>query len=97
MNYSRRQLEAFGEPLGESVTRLKPGGRIYGGGGGDSAPTSTTVNQSNIPEWLRPQVEQVLGGATKELFKTKEIPGVDGAPSTFEIVGTKPFTPTAPT
>jgi len=33
MNYSRRQLEAFGEPLGESVTRLKPGGRIYGGGG----------------------------------------------------------------
>jgi hypothetical protein len=35
----------------------------------------------------------VLGGATKELFKTKEIKGVDGAPSTFEIVGTKPFTP----
>ena len=34
MNYSRRQLEAMGEPLGESVTRLKPGGRIYGGGGG---------------------------------------------------------------
>jgi hypothetical protein len=29
----------------------------------------------------------------KELFQTKEIPGVDGAPSTFEIVGTKPFTP----
>jgi hypothetical protein len=27
------------------------------------------------------------------LFQTKEIPGVDGAPSTFEIVGTKPFTP----
>jgi len=63
-------------------------------GGGDSGgPTTTTVNQSNIPEWLRPQVEQVLGGATKELFRTKEIPGVDGAPSTFEIVGTKPFTP----
>jgi hypothetical protein len=46
-----------------------------------------------VPDWLRPQVEQVLGGATKELFQTKEIPGVDGAPSTFEIVGTKPFTP----
>ena len=27
------------------------------------------------------------------MFKTKEIPGVDGAPSTFEIVGTKPFVP----
>ena len=66
--------------------------RMYVGGGGD-APTSTTVNQSNIPEWLRPQVETVLGGATKELFQTKEIPGVDGAPSTFEIIGTTPYTP----
>jgi hypothetical protein len=66
--------------------------RMHIGGGGD-APTSTTVNQSNIPEWLRPQVETVLGGATKELFKTKEIPGVDGAPSTFEIVGTTPYIP----
>ena len=63
---------------------------MSGGGGG---PTTTTVNQSNIPEYLRPQVEAVLGGGMKELFQTKEIPGVDGAPSTFEIVGTKPFTP----
>jgi hypothetical protein len=63
-------------------------------GGGDSGgPTTTTVNQSNIPEYLRPQVETLLGGSMKELFQTKEIPGVDGAPSTFEIVGTKPFTP----
>jgi hypothetical protein len=110
MNYSRRQLEALGEPLGESVTRLKPGGRIYGGGGG--GPSSTTVTQSNIPDWLRPQVEAVLGGATKELFQTKEVPGkpaigaqydsdgnlipgtgIGGSPSTFDIVGTKPFTP----
>jgi hypothetical protein len=47
MNYSRRQLEAFGEPLGESVTRLKPGGRIYGGGGG-GGPTTSTTYTSNI-------------------------------------------------
>ncbi len=92
MSYSRRQLYAMGEPLGESVTR-KEGGRIIYGGGGGGGPTTTTVNQSNIPEYLRPQVETVLGGAMKELFKTKEIPGVDGAPSTFEITGTKPFTP----
>jgi hypothetical protein len=65
--------------------------RMYMGGG--DAPTSTTVNQSNIPEYLRPQVETLLGGATKELFQTKEIPGVDGAPSTFEIVGTTPYIP----
>ena len=92
MSYSRRQLYAMGEPLGESVTR-KEGGRIIYGGGGGGGPTSTTVNQSNIPEYLRPQVETVLGGSMRELFKTKEIPGVDGAPSTFEITGTKPFTP----
>ena len=92
MSYSRRQLYAMGEPLGESVTR-KEGGRIIYGGGGGGGPTSTTVNQSNIPVYLRPQVETVLGGAMKELFQTKEIPGVGGAPSTFEITGTKPFTP----
>ena len=92
MNYSRRQLEAMGEPLGESVTRLKPGGRIYGGGGGNQ-PTTTTVNQSNIPEWLRPQVEQVLGGATKELFKTQQTgTDADGKPI-YDITGTKPFVP----
>ena len=92
MSYSRRELYAMGEPLGESVTR-KEGGRIIYGGGGGGGPTSTTVNQSNIPEYLRPQVETVLGGAMKQLFNTKEVPGVDGAPSTFEITGTKPFTP----
>ena len=62
-------------------------------GGPGNQPTTTTVNQSNIPEYLRPQVETVLGGAMKELFRTKEIPGVDGKPSTFEIEGTKPFVP----
>ncbi len=89
MSYSRRQLEAFGEPLGESVTRVKPGGhgRIYGGGGG-GGPTTTTVNQSNIPEYLRPQVETVLGGAMQELFTTR--PGADGR---IDITGTKPFVP----
>ena len=66
------------------------------GGGG---PSNTTVTNSNIPEYLRPQVEALLGGATKELFQTKEVPGAINpetgvaGPSTFEIVGTKNFTP----
>ena len=34
MSYSRRELYAFGEPLGESVTRKESGRMIYGGGGG---------------------------------------------------------------
>jgi hypothetical protein len=70
MNYSRRQLYAMGEPLGESVTRKEGGRIIYGGGGG--GPTSSTTNTSNIPDWLRPQVETVLAGSMEELFNTKE-------------------------
>ena len=70
MSYSRRQLYAMGEPLGESVTR-KEGGRIIYGGGGGGATTSTT-NTSNIPDWLRPQVETVLGGSMQELFNTNK-------------------------
>jgi hypothetical protein len=86
MNYSRRQLEAFGETLGESVTRLKPGGRVYGGGGG--GPSTTTVNQSNVPDWLRPQVENVLLGAGQQLFNTQRNEAGD-----LEITGTRSYVP----
>lgn len=65
MNYSRRQLEALGEPLGESVTRLKPGGRIYGGGGAP-APTSQTVTQLSYPEEFKPLVTETAGRALAE-------------------------------
>ena len=92
MNYSRRQLEAFGEPLGEGATRVKPGGggRIYGdgGGGGGGGPTTTTVNQSNIPDWLRPQVEGIIGGASQELFDYTV--DEDG---NYVLKGAKPFVP----
>jgi hypothetical protein len=63
MSYSRRQLEAFGEPLGDSATRLKPGGngRIYGGGGGGSAPANTQQTQIvELPEWARPYAQKIL-------------------------------------
>ena len=69
------------------------------GGGGGGGPTSSTVTQSNIPDWLRPQVEGLLGGATKQFFNTKEVPGAidpetgKAGPSTYDITGTKPFTP----
>lgn len=59
MNYSRRQLEAFGEPLGESATRLKPGGRIYGGGGG-SGPAQTQTQTVDLPEWAQPHAKKIL-------------------------------------
>jgi hypothetical protein len=41
---------------------------LEGGGGGGQ--TQSTVTQSNIPEWLRPQTEALLGAATQEYFET---------------------------
>ena len=91
--YSRRQLEALGEPLGESVTQTKPGGhgRIYGGGGG-GGPTQSTVTQTNVPDWLRPQTEALMGAATQEYFTTKPVTDAEGN-VTYEITGIKPYTP----
>lgn len=59
MTYSRRQLESFGEPLGDSVTRLKPGGKIYGGGS-SSAPASSTVTNLSYPKELQPLVTDTV-------------------------------------
>jgi len=92
MSYSRRELYAMGEPLGESVTR-KEGGRIIYGGGGGGGPTQTTVTQSNVPDWLRPQVENVLMGAGKNLFQTRQVTDPTTGAVSDEITGTRPFTP----
>jgi len=56
-----------------------------GGGGGG---TSTTYT-SNIPDWLRPQTEALLGAATQEYFNTEYDPATGG----YNITGTKPYTP----
>jgi hypothetical protein len=70
--YSRRELYALGETLGESVTNNKVGGgRIYGGGGGGQPPpqpTTTNVQNSNIPEYARPYVETMLGSAQQQIY-----------------------------
>lgn len=50
MNISKRDLYAFGEPLGECVTRKDAGRVVYGGGGGGGQ--STTVQ--SIPDELKP-------------------------------------------
>jgi len=67
MNYSRKQLYAAGEPLGESVTR-KEGGRIVYGGGGSSQP-STTTQISELPEWAKGYAKDTLAktGALTDL------------------------------
>ena len=58
MNYSRRQLYALGEPIGESATCLKPGGRIYGGGGSKTPEKTTQVTE--LPEWAKPYAKEAL-------------------------------------
>jgi len=86
MSYSKRQLYALGEPLGDSVTRNKVGGgRIYGGGGGGgspppSAPTQTTVQNTNIPEYAQPYVENMLNAAQAQIY-------------TPDMTGFNPYTP----
>jgi hypothetical protein len=62
MNYSRRQLYALGEPLGESATRLKVGGRIYGGGGGIPIVDDILDAGGDIIEGVGDVLGDVVGG-----------------------------------
>jgi hypothetical protein len=71
MYYSKRQLYALGEPLGDSVTQRKAGGgMIYGGGGGGapSGPTNTTVTNTNIPDYAQPYVSNMLNAAQSQIY-----------------------------
>jgi hypothetical protein len=62
MNYSRRQLEALGETLGECVTRKEGGRVIYGGGGGGGTPPPATQTAiTDLPEWAQPYAKETLG------------------------------------
>jgi hypothetical protein len=62
-SYSRRELYALGEPLGDSATYRKAGGLVLGdgggGGGGSPAPDKTTQTVE-LPEWARPYAKDVL-------------------------------------
>jgi len=64
--------------------------------GGGSGATQSTVTQSNIPEWLKPQTEALLGAATQGYFETKprEITTEGGGTETiYDITGIKPYQP----
>ena len=61
MSYSRRQLYALGEPLGDSVTRAEGGRIIYGdGGGGGGSTTQQTTQTSDLPDWAKPYAKNIL-------------------------------------
>jgi len=92
--FSRRELYALGEPIGDNATVKKVGGgRIYGlGGGGGGGQTTSTVQNTNIPEYAQPYVESMLGSTMQQLFTA---PG--GGPLTknaegmYDIGGFKPY------
>ena len=90
MNYSRRQLYALGEPLGNSVTVNKVGGgRIYGGGGGGGGgPQQSTTYNTNIPEYAKPYVTTMLGATQKQLFE-----GTPTAEGGYDITGFRGYKP----
>jgi hypothetical protein len=91
--FSRRELYAFGEPIGDSATVKKiGGGRVYGmGGGGGGGPTQTTVQNTNVPEYARPYVETMLGTTQDQLFNTTKMPATEGAEAYTRIDSFKPY------
>lgn len=87
-SYSRRELYALGEPLGDSATYRKADGGLILGGGGSSGPSQTTSTsyQTNIPEYARPYVETMLGATQKQLFQ-----GESTGDGGFNITGFQPY------
>jgi hypothetical protein len=70
-------------PIGY-ITAAVVGSQLLGGGGGGGGPASSTVTNTNIPEYARPYVESMLGATQQQLFNV----GPSG-----EIQGIKPYTP----
>lgn len=64
------------------------GRRVFNMGGGGGGGTTSTTYTSNIPEWLRPQTEALLGAGTQEYFTTQKDPE-----GNFQITGLKPYKP----
>lgn len=56
-----------------------------GSGGGSSAPQNTTTQTSNIPEYARPYVENMLASTQKQVYTTD--------PTTGEQTGFRPYQP----
>ena len=64
---------------GVAISRYVP--TFFGGGGGNTTSTSVTTN---IPDWLKPETQQMLAGATKQLFQVND---------KGEITGTNAYVP----
>ena len=68
MSYSRRQLYAMGEPLGDSATYRKVDGGLVLGGGGGGGGTGSQTTTTDLPDWAKPYAKNALekGAALSE-------------------------------
>lgn len=71
-----KAISGVGQAIGGGISS------IFGGGG--SAPVSQSVNNTNIPEYARPYVENMLGATQQQLFNI----GENG-----QVLGVRPYTP----
>lgn len=83
MSYSRQQLYAMGEPLGDSATyRKADGGLVLGGGGGGGGSSGgTNTNISELPEWARGYAKGALERAdalSRKGFQKYDDPRIAG-------------------
>lgn len=74
-------LDAFKKEAGK--TKL-----YFGGGGGGGAPTQSTSYQTNVPEYAKPYVTNMMEATQKQLFK-----GTPTENGGFDITGFKPYQP----
>jgi hypothetical protein len=80
MSYSRRQLEVFGEPFGDSATRKEAGRIVYGSGGGGGG-GGTSVQVTDLPDWAKPYAQETLertSALSKAPYQTYDQPRTAG-------------------
>jgi hypothetical protein len=87
-SYSRRELYALGEPLGDGATRMEGGRRVYGGGGGvmgstpasnpGVSPIAQNEQQQGIAAYAQPYVNSLLGATMQNVFDVDQSGNVTG-------------------
>lgn len=95
MSYSRRDLYAMGEPLGDGATHKSGGRVIYGDGGdGGGGATTSTSYSTNLPEYAQPYYQELLRQVGKNIFTTDDKGNVTGVQNaTLPQQQTVGFTP----
>lgn len=77
MHFSRRELYAFGEPIGDSATYRKADGGLVlgdgGGGGGGQSPVTQQTQITELPEWARPAAQRIIAKGEALTESTKPV------------------------